>query len=348
MNVLLLVIDALGPAYVDPALMPALADLADRGGRHPEGGLAVMPASTYPNHATFVTGVGPAGHGLWAAETVRDGRRQAAWDAGPAVPTLFDACRAAGRSSVAVLGDHHLVGTMGAAAADRAWPGPTLPAGAALDPFGYLADEAVAPVLAAAVADGPDLLVAQLNGPDTAAHLYGPDSEAARAAYAVTDRALGEVCEALRPRFSDWVVLVVSDHCQEDAAGDRFVDLERAAASAGVEAGVIEDGSAAVVYGPGGAAPGWLASVPGVAGVEALAPGAAVAWTEPGGAFARGPWPLPGIHGSPRTRAQVAVVGGGHRAVAPLAARVAAARPPATAWARWTAELLGLPGPEAW
>ena len=41
---------------------------------------------------------------------------------GPAVPTLFDACRAAGRSSAAVFGDQCLVGVTGARTADTHWP----------------------------------------------------------------------------------------------------------------------------------------------------------------------------------------------------------------------------------
>ena len=37
-----------------------------------------------------------------------------AWELGPAVPTVFDACRAAGRSSAVVVGDQCLIGVMGA------------------------------------------------------------------------------------------------------------------------------------------------------------------------------------------------------------------------------------------
>ena len=79
-----------------------------------------MTSATYPNHATFVTGVPPRDarhrHQLGAA----DRSVVPAWELGPAVPTLFDACRAAGRSSAAVFGDQCLVGVMGARAADTA------------------------------------------------------------------------------------------------------------------------------------------------------------------------------------------------------------------------------------
>ena len=58
---------------------------------------AVLPASTYPNHATFVTGVQPPVHGI-VGNHVRgdDGRFRAARQVGPAVPTIFDAAAAAG------------------------------------------------------------------------------------------------------------------------------------------------------------------------------------------------------------------------------------------------------------
>jgi hypothetical protein len=108
--------------------------MAEAGGWNRGGGVAVMPASTYPNHATFVTGVPPAVHGLWSSKIPGpapiDGPERVgthpplvdAWEVGPAVPTLFEVCGRGGRSSAAVLGDHHLVGAMGAGSADSCWP----------------------------------------------------------------------------------------------------------------------------------------------------------------------------------------------------------------------------------
>ena len=59
-------------------------------------------ALTYPNHATFVTGVAPGVHGLWSSliPSPVDGPPSAgtppplvdAWEVGPAVPTLFEVC----------------------------------------------------------------------------------------------------------------------------------------------------------------------------------------------------------------------------------------------------------------
>jgi len=266
-----------------------------------------------------------------------------AWEVGPRATTLFDACGRAGRSSAAVLGDHHLVGAMGAGAAETCWPagghfGPEV----ARDALEYADDGATAEQIADAVGRRPDLMVAQLNGPDTAAHLYGPDSDEALEAYRWNDAAIAVVSRALAPRWDDWVVMVVSDHSQEDGRGES-IDLDAAARHAGIEARVIRDGSAAIVTGEGGRDPRWLDDVESVVGVEPLAAGTVVAWGRPGSSFGEFPWGIPGIHGSPRTSPQVAVVSGGHSAVAALARWVEAGPPPGTAWAGTIARLLELP-----
>jgi len=360
-NVLLLILDGLSPRHVRPDVMPTLTGLGEGGGWNRRGGLGVMPASTYPNHATFVTGVTPAVHGLWSSKIPSpvpatpagpggDGHAAGAptplvdaWDVGPQSPTLFDACRRAGRSVAAVLGDHHLVGAMGAATADRCWPeGGSFSPDVARDALDYADDAATAEQIAAAVALGPDLLVAQLNGPDTSAHLYGPDSEEAFVAYRWTDTAIARIRQALVPRWEDWVVMVVSDHSQEDGRGES-IDLDEAAARAGVEARVIRDGSAAIVTGEGGRNPRWLDELDAVTGTEALADGTVVVWGRPGSSFGEFPWGIPGIHGSPRTSPQVAVVTGGHGAVGALAEWVEGSPPPGTDWARRIAHLLDLP-----
>jgi hypothetical protein len=355
-NVLFLILDGLSPRHVRAEVMPTLTAMGEEGGWNRDGGVAVMPASTYPNHATFVTGVPPARHGLWSAKVPRSlpsgGAEEGAplvnaWEVGPSAPTLFDWCAAAGRQVAAILGDHHLVGTMGAEKADRVWPeggefGPEV----ARDVLGYADDGATAAEIAEAVAEAPDLVVAQLNGPDTAAHLYGPDGEEALGSYRCNDDAIAVVREALSARWRDWVVMVVSDHSQEEA-GEEFVDLDSALTDRAMAGRVILDGSAALVTGEAGRRPEWLRTVEGVAGFEELADGVVVAWGGPGSAFGHHRWGVPGIHGSPRTRPQVAVVSGGHPAAEALARAVAGHRPPATQWAGTIAGLLGLTsGPE--
>jgi hypothetical protein len=232
---------------------------------------------------------------------------------------------------------------MGAAAADSCWPaGGEFGAEVARDELEYADDAATAEKIAAVVAEGPDLVVAQLNGPDTAAHLYGPDSERALEAYRYNDSAIGVVREALAPTWDDWLVMVVSDHSQE-ASGDEAIDLDAIIEKRGIEARIIRDGSAAIVTGEGGSDPRWLDDVDAVVGVEPLADDTVVVWGRQGSAFGPHPWGIPGIHGSPRTSPQVAVVSGGHGCVASVVDWVEATPPPATAWARVMAKLLELP-----
>ncbi|HEY5250047.1 MAG TPA: alkaline phosphatase family protein [Acidimicrobiales bacterium] len=352
MNVLLLILDGLSPRHVRRDITPTLSGMAEAGGWNRGGGVAVMPASTYPNHATFVTGVPPAVHGLWSsmipgpAVEGKAGAHQPlvdAWDVGPSAPTLFEVCSRGGRSTAAVLGDHHLVGAMGGSVADSSWPAKgEFGDDVARDALDYADDAATAEQIVEAIGHGPDLLVAQLNGPDTGAHLYGPDSDEAIEAYRYNDAAIATVRQALEPRWEDWVFMVVSDHSQETAGGEA-IDLDEAMKNKGVDARVIRDGSAAIVTGEGGRDPRWLDDVDAVVGVEPLADDTVVVWGRPGSSFGEHPWGVPGIHGSPRTTPQVAVVSGGHSAVVPLTEWVEATPPPATSWARVISRLLELP-----
>jgi hypothetical protein len=71
-------------------------------------------------------------------------------------------------------------------------------------------------------------------------------------------------------------------------------------------------------------------------------------WTDPGRAFGFAGSPThSGSHGGPRTRAQVAVVAGGHRAVEHLARAVETGPIHAADWAPTIATLLGMPFPSA-
>jgi hypothetical protein len=357
-NVLLLVLDGLPARHVGPDHTPVLAGLAAGGGWVPAGGVSVMTSATYPNHATFVTGVRPERHGLLANRVEVGGRVVAAEEVGPAVPTLFDACRDAGKTALAVFGDQHLVGVTGARAAARHWPPDgVVGAGVPTDPFGYPADNATVVELVGAVAARPDLVIAQLNGPDTAGHLWGPDSPEALDAYSLTDGVLGAVQEALAAAWDQWVVLIVSDHDQETVSDPAQVDLRPAAAAAGLAVTVVPEGSGAVVAGVDPLEGAWLDGVAGVAGHEAVTDTLRVVWAEPGRLFGSARWrsPLRGAHGGIWTRSQVSIVCGGHPAVGEVAAGLAAiARaatdgrgPAAEAWAPTVAALLGVDLPAA-
>ena len=332
--------------YVRAAVTPTLARLADEGGS--SIGRAVMTSATYPNHATFATGVDPTVHRLLANWVVADGRPQPAQDIGPAVPTIFDACRDAGRSSAAVVGDQHLIGVMGARAADEHWP---------ID--GMLTDD-VARVTATAtppitrccrgccVLDGdrPDLVVGHLNEPDTAAHIFGPDSDGALATYRSTDACIADIVEALRPTWDDTVLIVVSDHDQETVTADGVIDLYPPAAATGLPLIPIPEGSAAIVWGDDETNGAWLDRVDGVTEQPRVAPEPASSACEPKRWFSAPGGVLERPRRSPeptaaRAAPQVAIVTGGHRDAHALARSLnGRAQIEATEWAPTIAGLL--------
>lgn len=341
-----LILDGMPWRHVDAHVTPNLEALVEAGAAAPGGGLAELTATTYPNHRTFATGMRVREHRL----RVNDDRHLV--DA--TTPTLFDVCAQAGIASEAILGDHHLIDVMGAGRADVHWPPlGVLPEGTAVDEYGYATDDAVLEHLLPAAERRPALLVAHLNDPDTAGHVFGCDTDAAHERYHATDRALGHVVDSLRTGWDDLVLVVVSDHDHE-MIGAAPTDLRAQAAAAGVDATVREDGSAAIVFG-GDDVGRWLtgrvgdrrdAGVEGMLGVD----DGWIVWPSPGGWYAPAEYEglLAGIHGSPRTEAQVAVVSGGHPAAGALAAVLAdGVRPNARDWAPTIASLLGAPMPTA-
>lgn len=353
MKVVFTVLDGLPARHVGDDHTPVLAALARAGGGVPGRARSVMTSATYPNHATFATGVAPRDHGIvtnWVPET---GRVVPAWKLGPRVPTVFDAARAAGRSSAGVFSDQCLVGVMGATAADAHWPPDGVPPpDMRRDAHGYVKDEDTLVELVRALDAAPDLVVNQLNAPDTAAHVYGPDSEAALATYRATDARLAEIREHLA--WADTVWILVSDHDQEPVDVREPVDLRREIAHRGLDLFALPEGNASVVCGDGAnAARTWLV---GVDGVEGTAPlhltdtrlECCLVWAAPGRAFGfAGEAMELGTHGGPRSRAQVAVVTGGHAAVPTLSAALQARPVGASDWAPTVAELLGLDLPSA-
>ena len=342
----MLILDGLPARHVGPQLTPVLAGLGADGAF--TVGRSVMTSATYPNHASFITGVTPLEHGL-VANWVHDGERpRPAHHVGPSVPTLFDACRRAGRHSVAVFGDQRLVGVMGARQADYHWPPDgRIPDAARRDRYDYVADDEVVEQLAGLWSGEWDLMVAHLNEPDTAGHIDGPDSDEASVAYTATDVALGRIVSGLAPVWEDLVLVVLSDHDQLGV--DPAVAPIQLEPRPGLTA--IPEGSAAVVWGQDPDRGAWLDRIDGVAGHEELRPGVRLVWATPGRVFA-----LPagfhagaarGHHGGVETRDQVVVVSGGHARAAGLVGAVRNTTPGAEDWAPTIADLLGLDLPGA-
>jgi predicted AlkP superfamily pyrophosphatase or phosphodiesterase len=340
-HVILAILDAFPHDHVGPDLTPTLWSLAKEGGRAPDGGRAVLAASTYPNHATFVSGALPGEHGMFTNKVLVDGELQPAEQIGPAVPTLFDLCRDTGRRAIAAFGDQNLVGVCGAGAADTHWPPDgELPKDAPRGRLGYGADRAVADGFDSLEPERADLIVLQLDEVDTMRHLHGPDAPESLDQCRATDAVFGELLERMRPEWDETVVIALSDHDQE-AVNEGAIDLQAEATARGLDVFIAHEGTAAVVTGEIGT--DVLLELPGVTGTATLTERHTLVWGDAGQQFGID-WGLKAQHGSPRTAKQMAIVGGGHPAAGEIARQINGTPPAATVWAGLVAELLGLSG----
>lgn len=241
-HVILITIDGLAGFYLsDPqAPLPTLRKLAAQGAQA-EALRVSNPSTTWPNHATLITGVSPERHSvLFNGLLVRDGPGQpvsieAKRDQSDliAVPTVFDVLHRAGYRTAAI----NWPCTRGATTLDDNFPDApdrvrqmTPRLRAELIRAGILGDaeDATFTKRGAAAADQawsaaavhllqarpPNLLLLHLLSTDVIQHRYGPQSPAAYTALALADAEVAEVVQALgsaglRDQTS---VLIASDH----------------------------------------------------------------------------------------------------------------------------------------
>ena len=341
-RVVILVLDALGPEFVDSERMPWLSRLAERGAAAPHGGLAELVASTGPCHATLLTGLPLGSHGVLANRVFgSDG----AVDPDPrvCVPTLLDRAKVAGLRTAIATSDPDILNTVNGHSADLAWPAALDISRFGVPPPKYVPDTATAEILIDAVRSGYDLVVGQLQGLDTAIHKHGIDAAESRAARAQLDEIVGGLTSALADRWNETVFAVLSDHRAEDVTDPEPVRL--AEALSGV-ADVLEDGSAALVRPHEGKLAAVLAGTLAVAGTAGICPlddHHLVAWCEPGRVFGRdGEIAVAAMHGNLTTRPCVAVLAGGHPSAAAVAETIRRAPPSLRVWAPFAARALGM------
>lgn len=342
-RVVFLIQDSLPNDMVGPEHTPTLWDLISGtdGGWNPDGGRSVLASSTYPNHASFMTGGDVQDHRIFANDVWTGAQWVPSASIGPAIETIFDAARRWGVKTSAVLGDHTMVGVMGADRADICWPpDATLPESAARDSLGYAANAAVLDAIAANGALDAELAVIHFNEPDSSLHCYGPGTPEVAAAVRAGDDDLATVVAQLRDRWAETVLIIVSDHTQETV--DRSqpgVDLPAAMIAAGLAGHALNEGTIGLVMdGPGAEA---LAALPDVQGAIDLEDGVTLVWAEDGRVFTANKVRARGQHGSPRTVAQVAAVVGGHPIVPTLIDAVESSQPYAPQWAPTIAALFG-------
>jgi Type I phosphodiesterase / nucleotide pyrophosphatase len=325
-TVVVLVLDGLGARSVTPEVMPTLTGWAEGGIVRPHGATSVMCSSTYPNFASIVTGRLPLEHGIMTNQVVLERLARPASEVGPRTPTFLD------EDCEVVVGDQHLIGVMSSQTAGRHWPPHgRVPDGTELDLFGYVADREVAKRVIEAVDRRPSLVFAQLNSTDTVAHVHGPDSVEANASYRELDSTLGIIGSEIR--WDQDLVLITSDHDQETVDPAKKIDLHTVAGEHGMDVTIVDEGTAAMVTGPGAVHPTWVERVQGVESWVQVENDVAFVFSLPAWWFADPDFPdFHGAHGGPRTRSTVAVAAGDEALVSPIADRFAAARLGAEDW----------------
>jgi arylsulfatase A-like enzyme len=358
-RVVLISLDAFDHASIGPESAPRMWGLAVQGGIARGGGSGEMPSVTYVCHASMLTGASPSRHGVTsnAAPSGHPGAVPGwAGERQVRVPTLFDACRAAGIRTAAIAGDWHILTVAGAlpGMVDVRWPMTQDPDGAAeRDAFGYVTNRAIRePLLAAASDPSIRFLFGHLNETDTAGHIHGPGAPATAVSYAETDAIVGAVLDALHPRWDETVVFVVSDHGMETMREDGVIDLTAHPELDAVLAGSMDEGGAALALvreGVSGEEAGsLLRAIPGIGAWRETSPGVLLLEAEPGYVFARGVTKhTAGIHGGPGTQRTAAIVGGGHPSVPIIAERLAVGEVSLRDWAPIIAGLFGLSLPDA-
>ncbi len=316
----MLVLDGIGARSVTPNVMPTLTGWAAGGLVRPEGATSVMCSSTYPNFASIVTGRLPLEHGIMTNQVVVDGVARPAAEVGPRTPTFLD------QDCEVVVGDQHLIGVMTAQTAGRHWPPDGLvPDGTQLDLFGYVTDPEVTTRVIEALDRRPGMIFAQINSPDTFAHACGPDSEEAIQSYRELDSYLATIGSAIR--WHQDLVLVTSDHDQETVDPTKRIDLHAVADELGIDVTIVDEGTAAMITGPGASHPTWVERVQGVESWVQVAPDVAFVFSLPVWWFADPDLPdLRGAHGGPRTRSTVAIAVGAEALLSPIASRFSAAQ----------------------
>ena len=186
-----------------------------------------MTSATYPNHATFGTGAEPARPRRRHATGCRQpGRVVPAWKLGPRVPTLFDACRAAGRSSAAVARRPASRRVSWAPrTADTHWPPDGVPPdGTRRDAMGYVDDRDTIVEIVDALDADPDLVDQPAQrARHRRARATVPTARPRWPATARPTRCSRSVRDHID--WDDTVWIIVSDHDQETVVDREPIDL---------------------------------------------------------------------------------------------------------------------------
>jgi predicted AlkP superfamily pyrophosphatase or phosphodiesterase len=330
-RLVLLVLDGFCPRHCREVVSPNLVSIQRVGAYAPQGGCSVLPSSTYPNHASLVTGVEPIEHGIFANTTFTAKGMRPAQLVGAQGTTFLDAALAQGLRTGVVVGDPNIIGVVGGDRCEQHWPpGGVMPAGTPLV-RGYAENATTFRELTRVLRDGADVVLCQLDNTDGISHLFGPDSAEAIDAHRAADRLVGELVELLRGdgRWLETILCVLSDHSQIPTRNDDpAIDLPRHLSEAGLVSEVIEEGSASLIRcGEIEECQSVVAAVEGVAKVGVFADRIVYAYAEPGRGFASRKPLSRGIHGGPETATTICCAIGGHPGLPSIGSLLAALVP---------------------
>ncbi len=248
-KLIVLSVDGLRPEiYRAPEVQHRFPNIValEKAGASAEAVETIYPSTTYPSHATLVTGLPPRAHGVYSHLASLDPTEKArpwCWFA-PVLkaPTLWDVARASGRRTATLSWpvsadaaiDHNIPEIWNPAVAD---PHKDFETPARYATPGLFAEVAqvLMPIMGKADPDQlrgeaalylwnhyqPDLLMVHFVWYDSHAHASGPSSPEALAALESADRAIGKIRDAISSDPSTTLV-VLSDH--------GFVPVEKEAA----------------------------------------------------------------------------------------------------------------------
>jgi len=248
-RVILLSVDGLRPdIYRAPESLHRFPNILalEKAGASAEAVETIYPSTTYPAHATIVTGLPPRAHGVYSHLASLDPTEKArpwCWFA-PMLkaPTLWDVARASSRRTAALSWpvsagaaiDHNIPEIWNPAVAD---PHKDFETPARYATPGLFAEVAqvLMPIMGNADPDHlrgeaalylwnhyqPDLLMVHFVWYDSMAHTFGPASPEALKALESADRAIGKIRDAISSDRATTLV-VLSDH--------GFVPVEKEAA----------------------------------------------------------------------------------------------------------------------
>jgi len=352
-KIVLLAFDGFPLRAFNKVVTPNLWGLGQEGGLAQDGGRTSLPSTTYPSFATLLTGASQQRTGI--RTTAQKPGAVPGWAGGDRclVPTIVHAARDAGLRTAVVMGDQKLQRVLRLDEMERAWPpAAVVPDGTELDAHGYPTNAAILPHVLEAAADRDlDLLLVHFNETDTLGHDLGPSASETLACIRAADAMVGELLSVLAPDWDRTVVVVASDHDMARRLPYPAIDPTTSRDCAGLFDDWIADGCAAWLRLTSGVdahmAINRLAALEGVENWRWREPNVLLLLAATGRVFAA-PWiPVNGIHGSLSTDRTLAIVGGGHPAVADIAGSIVDRSPRLRDWSPTLAALLGIDLPEA-